>query len=122
MTKLSIFAAAAALLAVLPSSADAQYARRLQPSQLEDGEILVQAQRSLTIRPGQGDTAKQQDDAVKLIYKMAERECGLILETIGSACELAGIATNVSTNESGEQVTTIRASGNFQLKIRLKQP
>lgn len=112
---------AAALAAGIVTTADAQYGRRLASGQLEEGQILVQAQRSMTIRPGDGDSAKQQDEAIKLIYRMAERECALILDTIGSACELAGITTNVSTNEGDERTTTIRASGNFQLKIRLKQ-
>ena len=120
MTRFRLSATAAAIALLLVASVAAE-ARRISVNELEDGEILVQSQRSIVIRSPGGDMEKQQDDAVKLLYRMAQRECALVLDTIGSSCELAAINTNVSANEDGgERSPTVRASGNFSLKIKLK--
>lgn len=107
--------AAGALAA--PAAAQLRY-----PGKLESGQLMVQAQRSLILRPGEAaDLAKEQDDAVRLIYRMAERECALVLETIGETCELVSVTTSVSANEDGGRSPSIRASGNFSMKVGLKK-
>jgi hypothetical protein len=115
----ALFAASLAVGSV--SEAGAQM-RPMGPRSLAEGEIVIQSNRSITLRPESGaDVAKQQDDAVRLIYRMAERECALVLETIGATCELTSVSTNVSSNEDGSvRAPMVRATGSFGMKVKLK--
>lgn len=111
-----------AVLVAAACAAPAAQAQLRHPGQLESGQIMIQAQRSVILRAGDADDlAKEQDDAVRLIYRMADRECALVLETIGESCELVSVNTSVSANEDGARTPSVRASGSFSMKVRLKR-
>ncbi|MFC3693652.1 hypothetical protein ACFOWB_15640 [Chenggangzhangella methanolivorans] len=123
--------ALALLVALAATEAMAQtpspYAsRRVGPAaELKEGEILVQARRSVTLPVERlEDAGTRQDDAVRMIYRMIDRDCGLLLETIAETCELASLSVTSSyadrtTMRIGAQPTT-GASANFAMKVRLK--
>jgi hypothetical protein len=90
-------------------------------AELQSGEILVQAQRSLSLAVDRSEDAQaKQDEAIRMIYRMADRECALLLETIAETCELVGVNANASFNDQNRS-PTVNASGNFSMKVRLKQ-
>lgn len=119
MLKLIALACVAALATV--GVAHAQDMRRLvRPGQIaDDGSIVVQSSRSFTL-PLKGDDASvaQQDEAVRLIYRMAQHECAALLETIAASCQLTGVSTNVNVNE--EPMQRLRANGTITMSVKLK--
>lgn len=122
------FALAAALLTGHASAQTPPEVRRLpggQTVQLQDGEMLVQAQRSV-ILPLQAaeDQATKQDDAVRMIYRMVDRDCALLLETIAETCELVSLSVSSSAGGrnrlSSDVGQTASANASFSMKVRLK--
>lgn len=96
-----------------------------QTVQLQDGEMLVQAQRSV-ILPLQAsdDQVTRQDDAVRMIYRTVDRDCALLLETIAESCELASLSVASSAGGrnrlSSDVGQTASANASFSMKVRLK--
>lgn len=88
--------------------------------QLEDGQILVQASRSLNVPTNDGDDMDaKRAEATKSLYRMAERECPLLLDTIAESCTLASLSTNVSEGESSS-TRGLRLSVNYTMTVKLR--
>lgn len=122
------FALLAAFVVTEAAAQTSPLVRRLpggQNIELQDGQMLVQAQRSV-ILPLQtsDDPGARQDDAVRMIYRMVDRDCALLLETIAETCEL--VSLSVSSNAGGrnrlttEVGQTASANASFSMKVRLK--
>ena len=51
-----------------------------------------------------GDQAiKAQEDARRIVYDLAERECAILREVVASECRLESINVNVQRNQFGQQ-------------------
>ena len=93
MRHLAVLTAIAVLAAFDAGSASAQTIRdRMGNAQPE----TVSSAFDFTLPfDGKDDVAKQQEEALKLIYSMAGKSCTLMLGTIASECKISAISTTV---------------------------
>ena len=87
-------------------------------------EIRVQVNMSFFV-PGPVNASeaslKSQEDARKMLYANASRECDVLRETIASACRIESVSVNVNRNNyGGAQGEGFTATGNFGFRITLK--
>lgn len=66
---------------------------------------------------------KSQESARALLYKLANKECGLLTETIAKTCRLSGLTINVNMqnrNRSNQALTYLYVKSNARYSITLK--
>ncbi len=66
---------------------------------------------------------KSQESARALLYKLANKECGLLTETIAKTCRLSGLSINVNMqnrNRSNQPQTVLYVKSNARYSITLK--
>lgn len=66
---------------------------------------------------------KSQESARALLYKLANKECGLLTETIAKTCRLSGLTINVNMqnrNRSNQAQTYLYVKSNARYSITLK--
>ena len=66
---------------------------------------------------------KSQESARALLYKLANKECGLLMDTIAKTCRLSGLSINVNMqnrNRSNQALTYLYVKSNARYSITLK--
>lgn len=66
---------------------------------------------------------KSQESARALLYKLANKECGLLTATIAKTCRLSGLSINVNMqnrNRSNQALTYLYVKSNARYSITLK--
>lgn len=63
---------------------------------------------------------KAQENARRILYESAGRECELLRAVIASECRLEGININVNRTYGNQQPEGFNASGSFSFHIKLK--
>jgi hypothetical protein len=95
-------------------------------SQRQDVQIRVQNSFNFFVPGATGDSAearKSRDDARRLIYEMAAKECDLLREALAKDCRLESVQNNISTQarQFGPQQPegyTVNGSMNFQITVK----
>ena len=67
---------------------------------------------------------KSQESARALLYKLANKECGLLTATIAKTCRLSGLSINVNMqnlNRSNQATTYLYVKSNARYSITLKE-
>ena len=65
-----------------------------------------------------GDQAiKAQEDARRLVYDLAARECAILRDVLASECRLELINVNVQRNQFGQQKGGLNVNGNVGFRI-----
>ena len=87
-------------------------------------EIHVQVNMSFFV-PGPVNASeaslKNQEEARRMLYANAGRECDVLRATIASACRIESMSVNVNRNNyGGAQSEGFTATGNFAFRITLK--
>lgn len=64
--------------------------------------------------------SKAQEQARRVLYEAAARECGVLQSVIASDCRLESININVNRTYGNQQPEGFNANGNFSFHIKLK--
>jgi hypothetical protein len=60
---------------------------------------------------------KAQEDARRLVYDLAARECAILRDVLASECRLESINVNVQRNQFGQQKDGLNVNGNVGFRI-----
>jgi hypothetical protein len=67
---------------------------------------------------GGGEQAiKAQEDARRVVYDLAARECAVLRDALASECHLESINVNVQRNQFGQQRDGLNVNGNVGFRI-----
>jgi hypothetical protein len=87
-------------------------------------QVRVNVSMSLIVPAPLDDSSasmKAQENARRMLYESAGKECDLLRATIAGECRLEGINVSLRTSPSyGQQPAGLNASGNFTYLISLK--
>jgi hypothetical protein len=116
--------AAAIIMLVAPASAQ-NFVMPPRPGMPPDaqGEIRVGVSMSFFMAAPMNDVeaaAKAQQQARKVIYESAGRECDLLRAVIASECRLESININVNRNYGNQTPEGFNTSGSFAFRVKLK--
>jgi hypothetical protein len=75
---------------------------RLTTQGLEQVRVSVGVNMFVPLTDGGDQVIKAQEDALRLVYDLAERECGILREVLASECHLESINVNVRRNQFGQ--------------------
>jgi hypothetical protein len=120
--KLSRFAYAAGLLALLSAPASAQTAG--QPSTLrQDAPVRVQSTINFFVPGPSGDGEEAQrlrDKARRTVYEMAARECDVVREVLARECRMESVNVSIGRQYGSQQPEGYTVNGSMSLQIFLK--
>ena len=92
----------------------------ISPGAPPKGELRVQVSVSFFV-PGEVDgsnaSLKAQEDARRMLYKSAARECDVLREAIASECKLEQVSVNVNRMYGAPQSQGFNATGNFSFRV-----
>jgi hypothetical protein len=66
------------------------------------------------------EQAKAQEDARRVVYDLAARECAILRDVLASECHLESINVNVQRNQFGQQKDGLNVNGNVGFRIAPK--
>jgi hypothetical protein len=87
------------------------------------GDIRVNVGMSFFVAAPTDDSeaaVKAQEQARRVIYESAARECDVLRATIASDCRLDSININVNRNYGGQSPQGFNANGSFAYHVKLK--
>lgn len=87
------------------------------------GEVRVQVNMNFFVNAPTNDTeasVKAQENARRVLYDRAARECDLLKATLASECRLESVNVNMNRNYGGSQPEGFNANGSFAFKVTLK--
>lgn len=98
--------------------------RRMETTGLaRSGEVRVSVNMSFFVPSSVSDTdaaTKAQEQARRVLYENAARECELLRATIAAECRLESVNVNMNRNYPGNQPEGFNANGNFGFRVTLK--
>lgn len=116
-------AAIAALFLIGPSAAQQIVIQQRPGGSEPKGEVRVQVNMNFFVNAPTNDTEASvtaQENARRVLYDRAARECDLLKATLASECRLESVNVNMNRNYGGSQPEGFNASGNFTFKVTLK--
>jgi hypothetical protein len=119
-TAVAALALASFTFAALP--ADTAAARSATLSGAQGVVVNVNFQTQLPIDDLSDEAiVKSQESARALLYKLANKECGLLTATIAKTCRLSGLSINVNMqNRNNQSSTYLYVKSNARYTITLK--
>lgn len=123
MVRQSIIVAVAAFVLAGPSAAQQIVIQQRPGGGEPKGEVRVQVNMNFFVSAPTNDTeasVKAQENARRVLYDRAARECDLLKATLASECRLESVNVNMNRNYGGSQPEGFNASGNFTFKVTLK--
>jgi hypothetical protein len=104
------------------AAVNAQSRMTIDPSPPRGDQVRVQINVSFVLPgvPGDGDEAvKAQENARRMLYRIADRECAVLKETIASDCRLESVNVNVNRFRN-QNADTLNAGANMTFRIQIK--
>jgi hypothetical protein len=71
----------------------------------------------IPLTDGADQSVKAQEDARRMVYDLADRECTVLREALASECRLESINVNVQRNQFGPQKEGLNVNGNVGFRI-----
>jgi hypothetical protein len=115
--------AIAALFLIGPSAAQQIVIQQRPGGGEPKGEVRVQVNMNFFVSAPTNDTeasVKAQENARRVLYDRAARECDLLKATLASECRLESVNVNMNRNYGGSQPEGFNANGSFSFKVTLK--
>lgn len=119
----SLAAAAVVMLAAPASAQNIVIQPRAGIPSDSQGDIRVNVSMSFFVAAPMHDVeaaAKAQEQARRVIYESAGRECELLRAVIASECRLESININVNRNYGNQSPEGFNTSGSFGFRVKLK--
>jgi hypothetical protein len=69
------------------------------------------------VTDGGEQAIKAQEDARRVVYDLAARECAVLRDALASECHLESINVNVQRNQFGQQRDGLNVNGNVGFRI-----
>lgn len=116
-------AAIAALFLIGPSAAQQIVIQQRPGGSEPKGEVRVQVNMNFFVNAPTNDTEASvtaQENARRVLYDRAARECDLLKATLASECRLESVNVNMNRNYGGSQPEGFNANGSFSFKVTLK--
>ena len=89
----------------------------------QSGEVRVNVSMNFFVQAPMNDsqaTVKAQEDARRILYESAGRECAVLQASIAGECRLESINVHMNHNYNRQQPDGFNASGNFAYRVTLK--
>jgi len=96
---------------------------RAQPMPMMKNDVRVQVNMSFYVRSSMDETdaaVKAQEQARKVLYESAGRECEVLKASVASDCRLESININMNRNYNQQQGDGFYANGNFSYHVTMK--
>ena len=118
-----IMAAAAAFCLAAPSAAQQIVIQQRPGGGEAKGEVRVQVNMNFFVTAPTSDTqaaVKAQENARRVLYDSAGKECELLKAALASECRLESVNVNMNRNYGNQQPEGFNANGSFSFKVTLK--
>jgi hypothetical protein len=83
----------------------------------EQVRVSVGINMFVPLTDGAEQSVKAQEDARRMVYDLADRECTVLREVLASECRLESINVNVQRNQFGPQKEGLSVNGNVGFRI-----
>jgi hypothetical protein len=83
----------------------------------EQVRVSVGVNMFVPLTDGGEQAIKAQEDARRLVYDLAARECAILRDVLASECRLESINVNVQRNQFGQQKDGLNVNGNVGFRI-----
>ena len=123
MFQRSIMAAIAAICLVAPSGAQQLVIQQRPGGSDLRGEVRIQVNMNFFVTAPTSNTeaaVKAQENARRVLYDSAGRECELLKAVIASECRLESVNVNMNRNYGNQQPEGFNANGSFAYRVTLK--
>lgn len=123
MLRRASIAAVAALCLAGPSAAQQIVIQQRPGGTEQKGEVRVQVNMSFFVNAPTGDAeaaVKAQENARRMLYDSAGRECELLKAVLASECRLESVNVNMNRNFGNQQPEGFNANGSFAFRVMLK--
>lgn len=123
MFRRSIMAAIAAFCLVAPSGAQQLVIQQRPGGSDLRGEVRIQVNMNFFVTVPTSNTeaaVKAQENARRVLYDSAGRECELLKAVIASECRLESVNVNMNRNYGNQQPEGFNANGSFAYRVMLK--
>ena len=119
------FTIAISLVACMAGATDAQQLNVQRSAALppHGGEVRVNVNMNFFVPASMSDSqaaVKAQEEARRILYESAGRECAVLQATIAGECRLKWINVNMNRNYGHQQPDGFNAGGNFGYRVTLK--
>lgn len=87
------------------------------------GEVRIQVNMNFFVTAPTSDSeaaVKAQENARRVLYESAGRECDLLKAVIASECRLESVNVNMNRNYGNQQPEGFNANGSFAFRVTLK--
>ncbi|WP_413710316.1 hypothetical protein [Rhizobium sp. Rhizsp82] len=102
-------------LGAVPASAQQAFV----PGVRVPGTINIQSSLSMTVPADMSmNPAEQIEVAQKAFYAMAQRQCQLVLDTLGETCQVTNLTNNADLNRSGGSFISVRGTVTMAVKLK----
>lgn len=118
-----IFKAAIAVIAVctaMPSFSQERINRNFRDLASEARGSRVQSNFVIIVPVEDGDTIKQQEEALRSFYKLASNSCAMVIETIAETCDVTNVTTNVNARDRGTNGSQLTVNGQITMQVKFK--
>jgi hypothetical protein len=116
-------AAIAAFCLVAPSGAQQLVIQQRPGGNDPRGEVRIQVNMNFFVTAPASNTeaaVKAQENARRVLYDSAGRECELLKAVIASECRLESVNVNMNRNYGNQQPEGFNANGSFTYRVMLK--
>jgi hypothetical protein len=124
MLRQTLMAALAAFVMAGPSAAQQIVIQQRPGGPEPKGEVRVQVNVNFFVSAPMGDAeaaVKAQENARRILYVSAGRECDVLKATLASECRLESVNVNMNRNYGGgNQPEGFTAGGSFAYRVMLK--
>jgi hypothetical protein len=83
----------------------------------EQVRVSVGINMFVAVTDGGEQAIKAQEDARRVVYDLAARECAVLRDALASECHLESINVNVQRNQFGQQRDGLNVNGNVGFRI-----
>jgi hypothetical protein len=83
----------------------------------EQVRVSVGINMFVPVTDGGEQAIKAQEDARRVVYELAARECAVLRDALASECHLESINVNVQRNQFGQQRDGLNVNGNVGFRI-----
>jgi hypothetical protein len=112
-----------ALIACMTGASGAEDVRRTVAFPVMKSDVRVTVNMNFFVPASMSDknaAVKAQEDARRIFYESASRECQVLLTAIASECRLESINVGMNRNYSQHQPDSFNANGNFSYRVTIK--
>jgi hypothetical protein len=117
------FVVAIPLILCMAGATDAQQMHRAAALPAQPADVRVNVSMNFFVPAPAGDAqaaVKAQEDARRVLYESASRECAVLRASVAGDCRLESISVNMSRGYNHQQPDGFNANGNFSYRITLK--